>query len=324
VIARAAAAVAAIAVIGGPAAADDLRREAKSVRELAPVEPARAGVYEDDRVDIAPAKKPIAAVAIDNPYGDLRIEGHDGPGLVILSSKRAPNDETLDRLRVSLIPDPDGSVRIVTAIDPEGPPVARADVHIDLVIRAPHGARVDGRVRDGRLELVNMDAGAELDTARGTIRVENVSGPVFARSLAGDQRFAEVFGTVDAQAVAADLTLDTVRGDRLIASTHDGRIDGRRLRSRRVELRTTRGDITYDGEVQAGSAITVASVRGSVDVRLRAPGAIRVRTFAPTVAVRGGHALGGGVFAFGGGPRPAEVQLRSRFGTVSFAVSDAP
>jgi hypothetical protein len=282
------------------------------------------GVFEDDRVEVAPSRAPIASVAIDNPLGNLRIEGHDGAGLVILSTKRAPDDDVLDRLRVSLIPDADGALRIVTAVDPEGPPVPRGKVRIDLVIRAPRGARIDGRVRDGRLELVNMDAGGELDTARGPILVENVSGPVFARSLAGAQRFAEVFGTLDAQTVAADVTMDTIRGERLVASAHDGRIHGRRIRSRHVELRTTRGDVVLDGEISATGAISVASVTGNVDVRVRALGALRVRALAPTVTVAGGTALGGDVWAFGSGDvahgAPAAIELRSRRGTVRFTV----
>jgi len=286
-------------------------------------DPARGqapSVFEADRVEVAPGHKPISELAVENLFGDLRIEGHDGLGLLILSYKRAPNDDVLERLRVSLIPDPDGRIRIVTAIDPEGAPVPRSKVRIDLVIQAPRSTKVDGRVGDGGLELVNMDAGAELDTARGTIHVENVAGPVFARSLAGDQRFAEVFGIVDAQAISADVLLDTVRGERLIAAVHDGRIDGRRVRSRRVELRTTRGDISLDGEVGAGGAVTAASARGSIDIRVRAGGALRVRAHGGTVTVAGGQHLGDGEWAFGAGGRPSLVELRSRFGAVRFSL----
>lgn len=109
-----------------------------------------------------------------------------------------------------------------------------------------------GRVEDGKLVLVNMDAGGELDTGGGAITVANVSGPVTTRSLAGAQSLQQVFGSVDAQALDADLTLDSIRGDRLIAVVHDGRIDTRRVRSRAVELRSTRGDITFEGDAAIG------------------------------------------------------------------------
>jgi hypothetical protein len=280
------------------------------------------GVFEDDRVEVAP-RQPITAVTIENALGDLRIEGHDGPGLVIVSTKRAPDDGALDRLRVSLIPDTDGTMRIVTAIDPTGPAVPRGKVRIDLVVRAPRGARIDGRVRDGRLELANMDAGGELDTARGPILVHNVSGPIYARSLAGAQHFAEVFGTVDAQAISADVSMDTVRGERLVATVHKGRIHGRRIRARHIELRTTEGDIGLDGELVLGGTMAVASVNGALDVRLRAGGGLRVRAEGRTVTVTGGRDLGGGLWAFGSGATPAAVELRSRHGLVRFVLADS-
>lgn len=281
------------------------------------------GVFEDDRVEVAPARQPISAVTVDNPLGDLRIEGHDGPGLVILSTKRAPDDGALDRLRVSLIPDTDGTMRIVTAIDPTGPAVSRSQVRIDLVVRAPRGARIDGRVRDGRLELANMDAGGELDTARGPIIVRNVSGPIYARSLAGAQHFVEVFGTVDAQAISADVSMDTVRGERLVATVHKGRIQGHHIRARHIELRTTEGDIGLDGELVLGGTMAVASVGGAIDVRLRAGGGLRVRADGRTVTVTGGRDLGGGLWAFGPGAAPAAVELRSRHGLVRFVLVDS-
>jgi hypothetical protein len=308
-MAHAALAVVAAVALGGVAVAGP---EARPATE--------SGVFEDDRVEIAPARSPIREVSIENPYGDVRIEGHDGAGLIIQSTKRAPDDDVLDRLRVSLIPDANGTMRVVTAIDPEGPVVARGQVRIDLVVRAPRAARIDGRVRDGKLELLNMDAGGELDTARGPIRVENVSGPVFARSLAGAQRFAEIFGTLDAQTITADVFMDTVRGERLVASVHDGRIEGRRIRARHVELRSTRGDVSLDGEVAAGGVVTVATIAGTLDVKLRAGGALRLRAAGAILDVDGGRDLGGGVWLFGTGPRPAAVELRSRTGTVRFTI----
>jgi hypothetical protein len=45
-----------------------------------------------------------------------------------------------------------------------------------------------------------------------------------------------VFGSVDAQTLASDLNLDTIGGDRLVASVHHGRIEGRRVRVRDIEL----------------------------------------------------------------------------------------
>ncbi|MCE9572078.1 MAG: hypothetical protein K8W52_02865 [Deltaproteobacteria bacterium] len=285
--------------------------------------PPADGVFERARVEVAPGKHPIHAVTIENALGDVRVEGHDGKGVVILAMKRAPDDAALDRLRVSLVPDPDGAVRIVTAVDGgrEAVPVARSAVRIDLVIQAPRDARVIGRVEDGKLVLVNMDAGGELDTGGGAITVENVSGSVTTRSLAGAQSLQQVFGSVDAEALDANLTLDTIRGDRLTAAVHDGRIDSRRVKSRSVELRSTRGNITFDGDATPGGQLVIASLRGDIAVTIRTFARVQIHTSgAHVVAAAGGRPIDGGGTEYGTGPRPTAIELRSRFGDIQFAL----
>ncbi len=289
------------------------------------------GVFERAQVEVGPARRPIGTITIDNPLGDVRVEGHDGKTVQIIAIKRAPDDDTLDRLRVSLVPDPDGAVRIVTAVDGgrEAKPVLRSQVHIDLVIRAPRDAKVDARIRGGKLELVNMDAGGELDAGDGAIAVENVSGSVFARSLAGAQTFKTVFGTVDAQAMAANVDLDTIRGDRLVASVHAGRIEGRHVSSRHVELRTTRGDIVLDAAPAAGGDLVVASLRGDVAVTLHGGLPVRVHATGAHVTLPDGGApepgdpdeVDYGGAGSGAHPSPTALEIRSSFGVVSFALA---
>src|SRR5262249_2350469 len=86
---------------------------------------ALADVHETWGVEVQPPGKGYKRVTIDNALGNVRIEGHDGAGVIIETNKRAPDEETLDRLRVSLVPDPDGTVRITTHADasPESKPV---------------------------------------------------------------------------------------------------------------------------------------------------------------------------------------------------------
>jgi hypothetical protein len=290
----------------------------------------RAGVVEHDVVEVKPGKRPIKAVTIDNQLGDVRIEGHDGKGLVIFAYKRAPDEAALDQLRVSLVPDPDGPMRITTAIDrpAEKTTLPAGQVRIDLVVRAPRGARVNARVGRGELVLRNMDAGGELDAGAGTISVENVSGTIYARSVDGDQSFEEVFGDLDVQALAADLIFDTVRGRELVASVHHGTISARRVTSRQIDLRTTRGRIQLEGELALGGKLVVASRHGDVDVRVRSAGALKVRAVAGVgeLKIAGAEMSGldrerGEINArYGKGRRAAAVELRSRYGDVRFEV----
>ena len=111
-------------------------------------------VVERSELSVAPSKKPIHAVSIDNPLGDVRIEGHDGTSVAITTIKHAPDAATLSRLRVTLVPDPDGTVRLTAALGDgrERPLAALGTIRIDLVVRVPRDARVEGRVGRGRLE----------------------------------------------------------------------------------------------------------------------------------------------------------------------------
>jgi hypothetical protein len=284
------------------------------------------GVDERARVDVAPAGAAFKQLAIDNPLGDVRIEGYYGTAIRIETRKHAPDEDTLDRLRVSLVPNPDGTVRITTTADAsrESKPVARSSVRIDLIIRAPRAAHVDAQVVSGKLVVENMDGGGELDAASGAINVKNLSGELVTHSVSGTTTLAQVFGSVDAATVSADVDLDSINGDRLVASTSTrGAIAGRRVRSRDIELTTTDGRIALEAESALHGHIMVASLHGDLDVHLHRHGAIVVRAHGVKID------LGAQVKAqqdgwvettFGQGETPTLVEMRSRYGAVQFAI----
>lgn len=290
-----------------------------------------AAVVERAELTVAPGKQPIRAVVIDNPLGDVRIEGHDGSSVAISTVKHAPDADTLARLRVVLVPDPDGTVRLTSTLADgrERPMAALGTLRIDLVVRVPRAVRVEGRVGRGTLEARNLDGGAELDAGAGAIVVSNVAGGVLARSVDGDQHFAQVFGDLDAHAVDAQLELDTVRGQRLEAQVYQGAIAGRALAARRMRLTAIHGDIRVATEPQVGGSIVVASVHGTVDVTVQSPGRVKVRARAggtltlagATVAPAGDRWIDQ---QYGRGRGLGAIQLESRFGDVRLSVFDAP
>src|SRR5262245_49006913 len=182
-------------------------------RESAP--PSRtapAPVNERSRLSIEPSGHAIKRLQIENPLGDVKVEGYDGTAIQIETHKQAPDEDTLDRLHISLVPNPDGTVAIKTTADggKEFRPVPRGAVRIDLVIRAPRDARVEAAVSSGALEVTNMDAGSDLDTGSGPIWVRNVQGEVLTHSISGRTRLAQGFGSVDAQTLSSDLGPDTI------------------------------------------------------------------------------------------------------------------
>ncbi len=296
---------------------------------VAAAEPSRGpGVVERSRLEVQPGGRAIKKLAIENPLGNVRVEGYDGTAIQIETLKHAPDDDGLDRLRVSLVPNQDGTVRITTTADasPESTPLARGAVRIDLIIRAPRDARIDAAASAGSLEVVNMDAGGELDTSSGPISVRNVSGEVMTHSVSGMTSLAQVFGSVDAQTISSDVELDTIGGERLVASANRGKIAGRRVRSRDVELTTTDGKIMLEAEAALRGHVVVASLRGDIDVRLRRNGAIRVRARGTRVMLGAPAQTGpeGWVEAqigqAAGRASPSTIEMRSAYGVVKFAL----
>ena len=287
------------------------------------------GASERARLSIEPAGHAFTHLSIENPLGDVHVEGYDGTAIQIESHKFAPDDESLDRLHISLVPNPDGTVSIRTTADTgkELRRVARRAVRIDLSIRAPRGARIEAAASSGALEVVNMDAGSDLDTASGPISVRNVQGEVLTHSVTGMTRLVQIFGSVDAQTLASDLDLDTIGGERLIASVHRGRIDGRRVRARDVELTTTEGRIMLEAEAALRGRLVVSSFNGDIDVQLHRHGAVMVRARgtkvelgAPTRAQPNGwlEAIYGPVAS-----DAALVEIRSPQGNIRFAIIES-
>ena len=299
----------------------------------APASGAAARSSERSRLSIEPAGHAITRLSIENPLGDVKVEGYDGTAIQIETHKFAPDEDALDRLHISLVPNPDGTVTIKTTADggKEVRPVARSAVRIDLVIRAPRDARIEAAVGSGTLEVLNMDAGGDLDTGSGPISVRNVQGEVLTHSVSGLTRLAQVFGSVDAQTLSSDVDLDTIGGERLFASVHHGRIEGRRVRARDVELTTTEGQIVLEAEAALRGHLVVSSFLGDVDVRLRRHGAVVVRARGTKVDLGGPvqtHPNGGVETTMGPADNAAVVEtalveIRAAQGNVKFAIIES-
>jgi hypothetical protein len=289
---------------------------------------AKPAVVERARLEIQPAGRPFKQISIENPLGDIRVEGYDGTAIQIETRKQGPNDEAIDRLRVSLVPNPDGTVRMKTTADggPEHTKLARGSVRIDLIVRAPRDARIEAVSSNGSLEVMNMDAGGDLDTSSGKITVKNVAGELSTNSVSGQTTLSQVFGSVDAQIVSNDLALDSIGGERLVATVNHGKIEGRRVRSRNIELSTMDGKIVFEGEASLRGSFIITSLRGDIEVKLRRNGAMIVRGRGAKVTLGSMAKTGpdGWVQAQHGkvasNQMPATVELQSREGTVDFSL----
>lgn len=288
----------------------------------------RPAVEERSRLEVQPSDASFRQVTLDNPLGDVRVEGYDGTAIVVETYKRAPDGGTIDRLRVSLIPSADGRLRIATGVvdGRDFRPVTRSQVRVDLVIRAPRNARIEASTAGGRLQVENMDAGGELDSSSGAIAITNVSGQLITHSVSGPTSLTQVFGSVDAATLWSDLVLDTIGGPKLVASATMGKIDGRRVRSQEIELTTTGGAIVVEAETSVRGHLVVSTLQGNIDVRVRRRGPVLVRARAAKVNLgprvsEVQRQAGWSTAIVGSRSDPAAVvELQSRYGVVQFAI----
>ncbi len=285
-----------------------------------------ANVIERARLEVQPAGRAFTQITIDNALGDVVVEGYDGTAIQIETKKTAPDDEGLERLRISLVPNPDGTVRITTTVDrdKENKPLARRAVRIDLKIRAPRSARIQATSGSGTLAVSNMDGGGDLDTASGPIKVTNMAGELSTHSVSGATSLATVFGSVDTQTLSSDLDLDSISGEKLVASANHGKIAGRRVRSREIELTTTDGKIVLEAELALHGRVIVSSLKGDLDVRLRRHNygvAIRARAAKVDFGSSTPAAVNGWVETkLAGSNAMGMVEMRSRYGNVQFTI----
>jgi hypothetical protein len=292
-------------------------------------EPKKADAPEHAVVEIKPKPDhPFKQLAIENPLGDLRVEGYDGDSITVETWKYAPDEDTVGRLHVSLVPSPDGTVRLVTSVDGgrEVKPAPRGAMHVDVLMRVPRSARIEAAVTAGKLSMSNLDSGGDLDSSSGEIVVNNVAGELFTHSVTGHTSIVQAFGSVDAATVDSDVSLDTIGGEKLVASANQGRIDGRRVSSREIELTTTDGRIALEGELALHGHMVIASLHGDIDVRLRSHGPIMARARGVKVDFRNlpttrqndwvTAAIGRAV----GSDPMSMVELQSRFANVQFAI----
>lgn len=294
---------------------------------------AQGGVVERDSVQIAPARGvKVKRVVVDNRLGDVQVVGHDGPEVAVTVVKRAPDGTTLDRLKVNLTAGPDGTVSIGAALlaADEARPVPAREVRIDVSIEVPRSAHVEVRAWNGEVAVTGVNAGATLFAHAADVNVTDVRGKVVTDTTRGSQRLVSVRGDVDADTTFGDVAIDGMSGLVLAARAHEGLLTATRVRARRVTLTTTNGDIQFEGVLEAGAQVDIASYRGKVDVRLGSASAFtRVEATSRDGHVDSRMELAGGVQAergrltgtFGKGRRPATLRVSSALGDVTLGMA---
>lgn len=212
-------------------------------------------------------------VSLENVNGDVRITGGDGGEVVIVATKRASREETLDRLEIRVDASPD-MIRIDTR-HPQNRWGWNNDDggSVSYELTVPGAAGLDG------IETVNGDV--HVTGVRGEVRASTVNGDLELEQLAGDARLETVNGGIrasflrlgDDQRITADtvngrieIRLPENAGARLTAETLNGSLDARDFGVETNEGRLIGRDI--DAQIGTGTArIKLDTVNGSIRVR---------------------------------------------------------
>ncbi len=135
---------------------------------------------------------------------------------------------------------------------------------IEVRIWVPRRFALDVRASGGGIRIDDLQGPVRARTEGGSIDVSGVEGPVRLRTREGDLELSEIRGPVDAKTTAGAIQGTFVDGG-LVARTGDGAIEVSHVRGR-CEAKTGRGEIVLD---DVEGPVWAKTERGSVVVRFR-------------------------------------------------------
>lgn len=130
-------------------------------------------------------------------------------------------------------------------------------------VTVPLGVRVNARATNGDISITGTKGGVDATTQSGDLTVEDVAEVVDLRTMSGDLVVRGVAGNIETSTLSGELALTDVKGD-VDATSVSGDIELRNVVARYVRAKSTSGDISYDGTVDAAGRYELGSHSGSV------------------------------------------------------------
>jgi len=146
---------------------------------------------------------------------------------------------------------------------PSGAPVKAASVSGDIRLEDIGGKAVAGTT-SGDVEIHGAAAGARAASVSGDVTATDVKGGLYAKSVSGDIEADRVTGDTELSTVSGEVTAQGIEGD-LEAGSVSGDIRLRDIRGAEVvKAKSLSGDVLYDGELGAGTRISLKAHSGDV------------------------------------------------------------
>ena len=130
-------------------------------------------------------------------------------------------------------------------------------------VTVPIGARVSARATTGDISITGTKGSVDANTQSGDIMVEDVAERVDLRTMSGDIMARTIGGNIEVNTLSGEVTLTDVTGE-VDGTSVSGDLDLRNVLAKFVRVRTTSGDVTYDGAVDPAGRYELGSHSGSV------------------------------------------------------------
>jgi DUF4097 and DUF4098 domain-containing protein YvlB len=229
----------------------------------------------------------ITAVTINQPRGDFEITGADTDQITITADIQVwaeDRDEAREKLKsLDISTENEGGI---LKIKVDGPPwTKKRRAKVDFVIEMPKTIIAEISSASGEILVRNLVNGCRLSTASGEIEISECQGENSLSTASGDIQVSGCTGTslkintasgdIDIKDCSGDFTFQTVSGDfcasidgNLEGQSVSGDIDLRAEKLGRLKLRSTSGDIEFQGPVAEGGTAVLATVSGDVSAEL--------------------------------------------------------
>jgi DUF4097 and DUF4098 domain-containing protein YvlB len=135
------------------------------------------------------------------------------------------------------------------------------DIRFEITV--PTGVRVSARATSGDVSITGTKGAVEARTQNGDLTVSDAAETIDLNTYSGDIVARGLAGTVDITTLNGEVTLSDVKGD-IDVTTVSGDVDLRGVTARFVRAKSTSGDISYDGPVDATGRYDLGSHSGSV------------------------------------------------------------
>jgi DUF4097 and DUF4098 domain-containing protein YvlB len=221
------------------------------------------------------AVQPHGSVDITNVAGRIQVSGWDNQEVEV----RGDLGPGVERVDVN-------TDHGHTSIKVRVPNYTFRNASADLVIRVP---------RDSELDISGVSADVIVKDVEGELMAKTVSGNVNADTFGRNTEIKTVSGDVELRGKAkdaagsADIHITTISGnirvDRaggdLEATTVSGEVNLKLEPSRSIRLRSTSGDLEFEGKLVKGATVDAESVSGGLTVRASHEGTLdyQVSTF---------------------------------------------